>query len=111
MKHYRGFIGNNTVDHNYNWHDAIHSGGGKCGKNTRAPCDDGSHGTHTMGTMLGNTLSEGDNGFPVSGVAIGMSSTEPTELKLKFMRIDLTYVNSNFFKVLLLELNGLDAVI
>src|SRR5437016_1510842 len=43
---YRGWDGTN-VDHNYNWHDAIHSGGGSCGPNTLAPCDDFGHGTHT----------------------------------------------------------------
>jgi serine protease AprX len=50
--HYRGWNGS-TADHNYNWHDAIHSGGGICGQNALAPCDDYGHGTHTMGTMLG----------------------------------------------------------
>ncbi len=51
---YRG-NNNGTVDHNYNWHDAIHnaSAGNKCGSDAQAPCDDGSHGTHTMGTMAG----------------------------------------------------------
>ncbi|MCP4204967.1 MAG: S8 family serine peptidase [bacterium] len=50
---YRGWDGQ-AADHNYNWHDAIHSGGGRCGADTVAPCDDGSHGTHTMGTMVGD---------------------------------------------------------
>ena len=49
---YRGWNGV-TADHNYNWHDAIHSGGGVCGANTTAPCDDSGHGTHTVGTMVG----------------------------------------------------------
>ena len=44
--HYRGWDGANA-NHNYNWWDAIHSGGGICGPNTQAPCDDNSHGTHT----------------------------------------------------------------
>jgi uncharacterized repeat protein (TIGR01451 family) len=43
-----------TVNHNYYWHDAIHSGGGVCGANAQAPCDDTDHGTHTMGTMVGS---------------------------------------------------------
>jgi subtilisin family serine protease len=51
-KQYRGWDGT-TADHNYNWHDAAHSGGGSCGANSKEPCDDGSHGTHTMGTMVG----------------------------------------------------------
>ncbi|HWZ85233.1 MAG TPA: S8 family serine peptidase [Thermoanaerobaculia bacterium] len=50
---YRGWNGS-TADHNYNWHDAIHSGGGSCGADAPAPCDDFGHGTHTMGTMVGD---------------------------------------------------------
>lgn len=51
---YRGWNGT-TADHNYNWFDGITSGtGGSCGINASAPCDDGSHGTHTMGTMVGD---------------------------------------------------------
>lgn len=57
---YRGWNGT-SADHNYNWHDSVHSGGnaGNCtGPNMQAPCDDGAasgtyHGTHTMGTMVG----------------------------------------------------------
>lgn len=51
--HYRGWNGSG-VDHSYNWHDAIHAGGGRCGANSPAPCDDDAHGTHTMGTMVGD---------------------------------------------------------
>jgi hypothetical protein len=50
---YRGWSSGTAV-HDYNWHDAIHSGGGSCGADSREPCDDGSHGTHTMGTMVGD---------------------------------------------------------
>jgi subtilisin family serine protease len=53
---YRGTTGG-TVNHNYNWWDAIHSGGGRCGANTQAPCDDNGHGTHTTGTAVGVTTS------------------------------------------------------
>ncbi len=46
------------LDHNYNWHDSIKkpigSGSNKCGYDTKAPCDDDQHGTHTMGTMIGD---------------------------------------------------------
>jgi len=68
---YRGWTGDAaTSQHNYNWHDAIHDfsplnndtlgnpGTNPCGLNVTQPCDDGSHGTHTMGTMTG---SDGDN--------------------------------------------------
>jgi serine protease AprX len=54
--HYRGWNGA-TADHNYNWHDSIHSGGGVCGVNSQQPCDDdtgSTHGTHTTGTTNGD---------------------------------------------------------
>lgn len=50
---YRGWNGL-AVDHSYNWHDAIHTTGSVCGADSAAPCDDNNHGTHTMGTMVGN---------------------------------------------------------
>jgi len=50
---YRGWNGT-TADHNFNWRDAIHSGGGSCGPDTVAPCDDHGHGTHTTGTTVGD---------------------------------------------------------
>ena len=52
---YRGWNGS-VADHNYNWHDAIHNpaGGNPCGTDTVAPCDDDTHGTHTMGIMVGD---------------------------------------------------------
>src|ERR1017187_498850 len=59
INHYRGWDGTNA-NHNYNWHDAIHgpnphnTGDNPCGYNLTAPCDDNSHGTHTMGTMVGD---------------------------------------------------------
>lgn len=62
---YRGWNGV-AADHNFNWHDAIHGGGGDCGPNSPAPCDDDGHGTHTMGTMVGD-----DGGSRQIGVAPG----------------------------------------
>jgi serine protease AprX len=53
-----------TANHDYAWHDAIHSGGGVCGPDSPVPCDDGSHGTHTIGTAVGN-----DGGANQIGVA------------------------------------------
>ena len=50
---YRGWNGV-SADHNYNWHDAIHSGGGSCGANSSQPCDDAGHGTHTAGSAVGD---------------------------------------------------------
>lgn len=68
---YRGYNAErDTVDHNYNWHDAIHGPDpnhadtiNPCGYDTQEPCDDWGHGTHTMGTMIG---SEGDNQIGVA---------------------------------------------
>lgn len=62
---YRGWNGG-AANHNYNWHDAIHSGGGICGPDSQVPCDDHGHGTHTMGTMVGD-----DGGSNQIGVAPG----------------------------------------
>lgn len=54
------------VDHNYNWHDAIHSGPVTCGPDSQVPCDGQGHGTHTMGTMVGD-----DGGSNQIGMAPG----------------------------------------
>jgi subtilisin family serine protease len=53
--HYRGWNGT-TADHNFNWHDSIHppATGGICGADSVAPCDDNGHGSHTMGTAVGD---------------------------------------------------------
>ena len=65
--HYRGWNGL-SANHDYNWHDSIHSGGGLCGANSPQPCDDfnPSHGTHTMGTAIGD-----DGGTNQIGMAHG----------------------------------------
>ncbi|GAB2933891.1 S8 family serine peptidase [Nonomuraea fastidiosa] len=47
MRQYRGTKPDGTVDHNYNWMATRDT----C---TGAPCDDNGHGTHTMGTMVGD---------------------------------------------------------
>ena len=52
--HYRGWDGT-TGHHDYNWHDSIHdSTGNPCGNDSPAPCDDNGHGTHTIGTAIGD---------------------------------------------------------
>ncbi len=65
--HYRGWNGT-TADHNYNWWDAVHAdlngnGTNPCNPSgftplpssgSLAPCDDHGHGTHTMGTGIGD---------------------------------------------------------
>jgi subtilisin family serine protease len=50
---YRGWNGSNA-DHNYNWHDAIHVPNGRCPGDSKQPCDDFGHGTHTAGTFAGD---------------------------------------------------------
>ncbi len=62
---YRGWNGA-VANHNYNWHDAIHAGGSSCGADSPVPCDDTDHGTHTMGTMVGD-----DGGGNQVGMAPG----------------------------------------
>ncbi|MCI0643626.1 MAG: carboxypeptidase regulatory-like domain-containing protein [Chloroflexi bacterium] len=59
---YRGNLGG-TFDHNYNWFDPSNI----CGSPSLAPCDNNQHGTHTMGTMVG----EDEDGTNQIGVAPG----------------------------------------
>jgi serine protease AprX len=62
---YRGWDGT-SEDHDYNWHDAIHHGTGICGADSPVPCDVYGHGTHTLGTMVGD-----DGGSNRIGMAPG----------------------------------------
>jgi serine protease AprX len=58
QQQYRGW-NDGTANHAYNWHDAIHENnpntpaGNPCGFDSPVPCDDSGHGTHTMGSMVG----------------------------------------------------------
>ncbi|HKJ18615.1 MAG TPA: S8 family serine peptidase, partial [Xanthomonadales bacterium] len=65
INQYRGWNGV-SADHNYNWHDAIHVDNSSCNGDSPFPCDDNNHGTHTMGTMVGD-----DGGSNQIGVAPG----------------------------------------
>jgi hypothetical protein len=56
---YRGNLGSGTFDHNYNWWDPY-------GDHPFAPADDYGHGSHTMGTMVGD-----DGGSNQIGMAPG----------------------------------------
>jgi subtilisin family serine protease len=58
---YRGNLGGGNFDHNYNWFDPS----AVC-PDPDVPCDNNSHGTHTMGTMVGD---DGDPGTNQIGVA------------------------------------------
>jgi len=62
---YRGFV-DGVIDHNYNWWDAVHTTGSRCGASSQVPCDDNGHGTHTTGTAAGD-----DHGSNQIGVAPG----------------------------------------
>ncbi|SDG00347.1 Serine protease, subtilisin family [Sinosporangium album] len=52
VEKYRGRKADGTFDHNYNW-----NGSSECNPRT-VPCDWDSHGTHTMGTMVGGVPTE-----------------------------------------------------
>jgi subtilisin family serine protease len=54
---YRGWDGM-VADHNYNWHDAIDipDPSDPCDPNSQVPCDGHNHGTHTVGTAVGDNL-------------------------------------------------------
>lgn len=65
---YRGWDGT-RADHSYAWHDAVRKnigGGSSCGYDLITPCDDNDHGTHTVGTIIGD-----DNAGNQIGVAPG----------------------------------------
>ncbi|MEZ4559531.1 MAG: S8 family serine peptidase [Caldilineaceae bacterium] len=54
---YRGWDARtDAADHVYNWFDAWETDGRppRCADDAQVPCDDDGHGTHTVGTMLGN---------------------------------------------------------
>ena len=54
-RQYRGWNpATQTAEHSYNWHDSIHAPNTVCDGDTTEPCDDHDHGTHTVGTMVGD---------------------------------------------------------
>ncbi len=61
VNQYRGNNGDGTFDHNYNWYDPYH----QC-PTDGVPCDGAQHGTHVMGTMVGD-----DGGANQIGMAPG----------------------------------------
>lgn len=50
VEQYRGSLGGGTFDHSYNWYDPANV----CGFPSEVPCDNVFHGTHTVGTMVGD---------------------------------------------------------
>jgi subtilisin family serine protease len=65
VNQYRGNNLDGTFDHNYNWHDPSKI----CGNPSLAPCDNNGHGTHTMGTMVGDDGAPGPNQIGVAPAA------------------------------------------
>lgn len=62
VNQYRGNVGSGLFNHNYNWFDPSQV----CGSPSVVPCDTIDHGTHTMGTIVGD-----DGGANQIGVAPG----------------------------------------
>jgi subtilisin family serine protease len=62
---YRGNLGGGVFDHNYNWFDPSEV----CGNPSLVPCDNNDHGTHTMGTILGDDGNPGANQIGVAPAA------------------------------------------
>ncbi len=57
-----------TVNHIYNWYDAwgLQGRPTRCLQDAQVPCDDHGHGTHTVGTMVGDNSIQG-------GTVLGMA--------------------------------------
>ncbi len=73
-KKYRGWDETTqTADHNYNWHDSIHApaSNATCAPDQLAPCDDNGHGSHTVGTMVGDDENPTPSARNQTGVAPG----------------------------------------
>ena len=59
---YRGWNpATGTADHVYNWFDAWGAAGrpARCSTDPQVPCDDHGHGTHTVGTLMGDGSADG----------------------------------------------------
>ncbi|MGA7730671.1 MAG: S8 family serine peptidase, partial [Chloroflexia bacterium] len=76
VRQYRGNLGGGNFDHNYNWWDSI--------RGMPVPYDNDGHGTHTVGTILGDDGSPGPNQIGVAPGArwiatngIGTGTTDP----------------------------------
>ena len=100
---YRGNRGDGTFDNNYNWFDPANV----CGTPSVEPCDNVGHGTHTMGTMVGDDgdgnqvgVAPGANWIAAKGcesdscsdtslLAAGQWTLAPTDLNNQNPRPDL----------------------
>jgi len=74
IHNYRGNTGQG-VNHNFNWHDAITSSmsgrSNRCGYKSPVPCDDHGHGTHTIGTSVGDDGATNQIGMAPGATWIG----------------------------------------
>ncbi len=66
---YRGWDGS-SAEHNYNWYAPTNAAKNACPGAAGAPCDWSGHGSHTMGTMVGDDHVSGDAGHR-TGMAPG----------------------------------------
>jgi subtilisin family serine protease len=62
VRQYRGNLGGGNFDHNFDWEDPSNV----CGNPSNVPCDSSGHGTHTMGTMVGDDGQPGPNQIGVA---------------------------------------------
>jgi len=72
---YRGNNGDGTFTHDYNWFDAANS----CAD---APCDNNGHGSHTMGTMMGDDGGENQIGVAPEASWIAANGCCPSDAAL-----------------------------
>lgn len=75
VNQYRGNNHDGSFTHDYNWFDAA----GTCGD---APCDGNGHGTHTMGTMLGDDGAGNQIGVAPGATWITANGCCPTDQAL-----------------------------
>lgn len=83
IRKYRGWVRDSIANHTYHWFDAIKAYNpqnpdllNSCGLNTAFPCDDSQHGTHTMGTMVGDDGKGNQTGVAPGAVWIGCRNME-----------------------------------
>jgi serine protease AprX len=90
--HYRGWNGT-TADHNYNWYD-------ETDPTNRAPLDPNGHGTHTVGTIIGD-----DGGTNQIGVAPGAKWIGCRAMDISGLGTPDTYIGCFEFMIAPWDLN------
>ena len=72
IERYRGWdTSTSLAAHPYNWYDAWDTPdpADQCGPDYQIPCDDNGHGTHTVGTMVGDATGDPDFDLTILGMA------------------------------------------